>query len=157
MTPLQTKKTHNFLIIVVLSTMSYQLHLNLDTEQIVIVSDQEKIYSYHQTKYDSNNHNFPEFFNPEFFQAAFDEAVKANSEGEVPVGCVFVKDEVEKCSDLSGDSVRSEIKQKIIARGRNTVNKTKNATRHAEMNCIDDIHYSLFKGMLNKCFNNIRF
>ena len=146
--PLQTTKTHNFLIVVVLSIMSYQLYQNLDTEQKALASDKEKVnYSYHQSKYDSNNQNFPEFFNPEFFQAAFDEAVKANSEGEVPVGCVFVKDEIEKVLDLSGNSVRSEIKQKIIARGRNTVNKTKNATRHAEMNCIDDIHYSLFKGM----------
>lgn len=40
---------------------------------------------------------------------------------EVPVGCIFVYN------------------NEIIARGRNTVNETKNATRHAEMNCIDQV------------------
>ena len=27
----------------------------------------------------------------------------------------------------------------MIGTGRNTVNKTKNASRHAEMNCVDDV------------------
>ena len=87
-----------------------------------------------------------EVFNPEFLQAAFDEAIKANKEGEVPVGCVFVTDRLSKDSDILENSSPCKNKQQIIARGRNTVNKTKNATRHAEMNCIDDIHYSLCKG-----------
>ena len=88
----------------------------------------------------------PDVFNPEFLQAAFDEAIKANKEGEVPVGCVFVIDRHAKNSDILENSNLCKNKRQIIARGRNTVNKTKNATRHAEMNCIDDIHYSLCKG-----------
>ena len=42
--------------------------------------------------------------------------------GKVPVGCVFVND--------SGQ---------VVAQGRNAVNVTKNATRHAEIECIDQI------------------
>lgn len=48
-------------------------------------------------------------------------ARQALAVGEVPVGCVFV------------------YQSKIIAIGRNTVNETRNATRHAEINCIDDV------------------
>lgn len=48
------------------------------------------------------------------------EAKKALTEySEVPVGCVFLLD------------------KKIIARGHNLVNTSKNATRHAEFVCID--------------------
>lgn len=45
----------------------------------------------------------------------------ANAQNEVPVGCVFV------------------YRDKIIAYGANLVNKTKNATRHAEFICIDQV------------------
>lgn len=45
----------------------------------------------------------------------------ANEHNEVPVGCVFV------------------YQNKIIAYGANQVNKTKNATRHAEFICIDKV------------------
>lgn len=48
-------------------------------------------------------------------------AEEALKRGEVPVGCIFVYN------------------NEIIAQGSNTVNETHNATRHAEMNCIDDI------------------
>ncbi|XP_076165577.1 tRNA-specific adenosine deaminase 2 [Ptiloglossa arizonensis] len=41
--------------------------------------------------------------------------------GEVPVGCLFVYN------------------NKVIAIGNNTVNETRNATRHAEINCIDQV------------------
>ncbi|XP_076762409.1 tRNA-specific adenosine deaminase 2 [Xylocopa sonorina] len=41
--------------------------------------------------------------------------------GEVPVGCLFIYN------------------NEIIATGNNTVNKTRNATRHAELNCIDQV------------------
>ncbi|KAJ8895377.1 hypothetical protein PR048_000709 [Dryococelus australis] len=41
------------------------------------------------------------------------------SMGEVPVGCLFVRH------------------GQIVAEGRNSVNETRNATRHAEMNCVD--------------------
>ncbi|XP_050431719.1 tRNA-specific adenosine deaminase 2 [Adelges cooleyi] len=53
---------------------------------------------------------------------SLDLAKEALKTGEVPVGCVFVN----KNDD-------------IIASGRNTVNETKNATRHAEINCVDKI------------------
>jgi tRNA-specific adenosine deaminase 2 len=46
---------------------------------------------------------------------------EALRQGEVPVGCLFL------------------YKGKVIAEGRNTVNETKNATRHAEMDCIDRV------------------
>ncbi|XKL69330.1 hypothetical protein PGB90_007099 [Kerria lacca] len=46
-------------------------------------------------------------------------AKKALMLGEVPVGCIFLLD------------------NKIIAESKNNVNDTRNATRHAERNCID--------------------
>ncbi|XP_075148069.1 tRNA-specific adenosine deaminase 2 [Haematobia irritans] len=57
----------------------------------------------------------------EYMTEAFIEARKALSLGEVPVGCVFI------------------YKENIIARGGNEVNATKNATRHAEFVCIDQV------------------
>lgn len=56
-----------------------------------------------------------------FMHEAFVEARTALAEGEVPVGCVFVVDGA------------------VVARGRNTVNAERNATRHAEMNCVDQV------------------
>ncbi|XP_071538535.1 tRNA-specific adenosine deaminase 2 [Panulirus ornatus] len=52
---------------------------------------------------------------------AFHQAREALASGEVPVGCVFVYN------------------SEIVARGRNAVNETHNATRHAEMNCVDEL------------------
>ena len=52
--------------------------------------------------------------NERFMKAALKEAQKAALEGEVPIGCVIVKDD------------------KIIARGRNAREKKKNALLHAE-------------------------
>lgn len=60
-------------------------------------------------------------------------AREALDNGEVPVGCIFV--------DNDGN---------ILASGRNTVNETKNATRHAEINCVDTIVKS---ALLNKLSN----
>ncbi|XP_050294848.1 tRNA-specific adenosine deaminase 2 [Anthonomus grandis grandis] len=57
----------------------------------------------------------------EFMEKAFDYAKQALANQEVPVGCIFVLD------------------NDILAVGRNEVNETKNATRHAEMVCIDQI------------------
>lgn len=54
-----------------------------------------------------------------FMKRALVKAEEALEAQEVPVGCVFSVD------------------SKIIVEGRNTVNETKNPTRHAEMNCID--------------------
>lgn len=58
----------------------------------------------------------------EFMEKAFFYAKEALSLKEVPVGCIFV---------FNGE---------IVAVGRNTVNETHNATRHAEMNCIDQVN-----------------
>ncbi|XP_055378180.1 tRNA-specific adenosine deaminase 2 [Condylostylus longicornis] len=57
-----------------------------------------------------------------FMENALFEACRAQSNGEVPVGCVFVYE------------------LNIIARGGNLVNATKNATRHAEFVCIDQAY-----------------
>ena len=56
-----------------------------------------------------------------WMKTALTRAEEALERGEVPVGCIFV---------YEGE---------IIADGGNSVNETKNATRHAEMNCIDDV------------------
>lgn len=52
---------------------------------------------------------------------ALNDARAANEQKEVPVGCVFV------------------YRNEIIAHGANLVNKTKNATRHAEFICVDQV------------------
>lgn len=52
---------------------------------------------------------------------AFDMAVEALENGEVPVGCLMVYN------------------NEIIGKGRNEVNETKNATRHAEMVALDQV------------------
>lgn len=57
-----------------------------------------------------------------FLEKSFQFAYEALAAQEVPVGCIFV---------YKGD---------VIALGRNTVNETKNATRHAEINCIDQVY-----------------
>ncbi len=56
----------------------------------------------------------------EYMRAAFSEALKAYKIGEVPVGCVIEKD------------------GKIIGRGHNLVEKSKLATRHAEIIAIEE-------------------
>lgn len=58
----------------------------------------------------------------QLFEECIKEGKLALEEKEVAIGCVF-------------HHVESN---KIIARSRNSVNATKNATRHAELNCIDD-------------------
>lgn len=57
----------------------------------------------------------------EFMRRALELASDALIAQEVPVGCVFT------INDL------------IIAESRNSVNATKNPTRHAELNCIDHV------------------
>uniref|UniRef100_A0A8C2JBA7 CMP/dCMP-type deaminase domain-containing protein n=1 Tax=Cyprinus carpio TaxID=7962 RepID=A0A8C2JBA7_CYPCA len=52
---------------------------------------------------------------------AFDVALEALENGEVPVGCLMVYN------------------NEIIGKGRNEVNETKNATRHAEMVALDQV------------------
>ncbi|KAI0366199.1 tRNA specific adenosine deaminase [Pilatotrama ljubarskyi] len=56
-----------------------------------------------------------------WMQRAMDMAEEALSAQEVPVGCVFVRD------------------NRIIARARNRTNQLRNATRHAELEAIDEI------------------
>ena len=53
---------------------------------------------------------------------AFEEANRAFERGEIPVGCVFVRD----------DGV-------ILGSGGNTTNEERNATNHAEILVIDKI------------------
>ncbi|KAL0094970.1 cytidine deaminase-like protein [Phycomyces blakesleeanus] len=60
-------------------------------------------------------------YNDQFMLEALKVAQEAYDNLEVPVGCVFVKN------------------GKIIAHGRNKPNETFNATRHAEIEAIDDI------------------
>lgn len=57
----------------------------------------------------------------EFMYKALELASEALAAQEVPVGCVFVVNGI------------------IVVVSRNTVNVTRNPTRHAEMNCIDYI------------------
>ncbi|XP_040570421.1 tRNA-specific adenosine deaminase 2 [Lepeophtheirus salmonis] len=64
-------------------------------------------------------------FKPEYLEIAFSLAKEALDAGEVPVGCVFVRNNKE-----------------IVAQGRNEVNATRNATRHAELVAIDTVDLS---------------
>lgn len=69
----------------------------------------------------STTHMWP--YSDQWMVEALSEARLGLAEDEeVPVGCVFVLDN-----------------ETVVARGRNTVNATKNATRHAELNCIDQV------------------
>ncbi|XP_065207471.1 tRNA-specific adenosine deaminase 2 [Planococcus citri] len=52
---------------------------------------------------------------------SLDLANQALNIGEVPVGCIFLYND------------------RVIARGKNSVNETRNATRHAERNCVDEV------------------
>lgn len=74
-----------------------------------------------------------------FMEKAFKFAYEALESQEVPVGCIFV------------------YSNEIIALGRNTVNETKNATRHAEINCIDQVNEHCKANNIEKCtvFQNI--
>jgi len=56
-----------------------------------------------------------------WMEKAFEHAKLAFDNREVPIGCLLVLDKLE-----------------IIGRGKNDVNRTKNATRHAEMLAVDE-------------------
>lgn len=56
-----------------------------------------------------------------WMDVALQKAEQSLKAGEVPVGCLFIYD------------------NEVIATGNNTVNETCNATRHAEINCIDQV------------------
>lgn len=74
-----------------------------------------------------------------YFNDAMLLAQEALENQEVPVGCVFV------------------FSNEVVARSRNTVNETHNATRHAEFNCIDQVIDYCKKSQLNHLdvFRNI--
>ena len=75
-----------------------------------------------------------------WLNCAFDMAQQALEAGEVPVGCVVVR------------------KGEIIARGCNEVNKTLNATRHAEMVAVDqlmDYCTSKSEALTNICHDSV--
>jgi len=59
----------------------------------------------------------------ELFEQCLEQGRLALEEKEVAIGCVFYHRGL----------------MKVVARGRNSVNATKNATRHAELNCIDQV------------------
>jgi tRNA(adenine34) deaminase len=71
--------------------------------------------------------------NTYFMQAAYQEAMKAYDEGEVPVGAVIVKDEC------------------IIGRGYNRMEKLQDATAHAEIIAISAASSQLLSWRLNDC------
>ncbi|XP_033228544.1 tRNA-specific adenosine deaminase 2 [Belonocnema kinseyi] len=56
-----------------------------------------------------------------WMDTALEKAKESLKSGEVPVGCLFI------------------YQNEVIATGSNTVNETRNATRHAELNCIDEV------------------
>lgn len=56
-----------------------------------------------------------------WMDVALQKAEESLRAGEVPVGCLFIYN------------------NEVIATGNNTVNETCNATRHAEINCIDQV------------------
>lgn len=58
----------------------------------------------------------------QYMDESFRFAREALAAQEVPVGCIFVHNRT------------------VLATGRNTVNITRNATRHAEINCIDEVN-----------------
>jgi len=61
-------------------------------------------------------------YDPHFMDLAFREAKLALTEGEVPIGCVFV-----------------DGRRRVLAAARNDVNRTKNPTRHAELICLQSV------------------
>lgn len=72
-------------------------------------------------------------FNEKFKEIAINEAIKALNEDEVPVGCVIVKD------------------NKVIAKAHNKKEKKKDATAHAEIECIKKASKKLDNWHLNDC------
>ncbi len=86
---------------------------------------------------DESNSNYNQIFSNKeilfYMTEALNECKKALLSGEVPVGCVFVYLPTNK----------------IILRGHNLTNKTKNATTHAEINCINSIS-EIFKNFVSK-------
>ena len=68
-----------------------------------------------------------------YMLSALKEAVKAFEKGEVPIGCVIVKD------------------GKIIARAHNTIEKDKSSLKHAEVKAIEKGQKKIKDWRLNGC------
>lgn len=66
--------------------------------------------------------------NPVYEKICFELAAEALAVGEVPVGCVMCVDGVFGSEHIN-----------FLVKGRNRTNETKNATRHAEIECIDQL------------------
>lgn len=74
-----------------------------------------------------------------YMEEAFKECNNAILANEVPVGCIFLH-------------IPS---QQIIVRSHNLTNKTKNATTHAEINCINEISQKLVQNEIKE-FSDIK-
>eukprot|EP00095_Tigriopus_kingsejongensis_P008860 snap_masked-scaffold15_size728074-processed-gene-4.15 protein:Tk08860 transcript:snap_masked-scaffold15_size728074-processed-gene-4.15-mRNA-1 annotation:"hypothetical protein DAPPUDRAFT_306296" len=68
-------------------------------------------------------------YNPAWMQLCFEQAHEALSVGEVPIGCVFVRD------------------GRLIHAARNVVNRTKNPTLHAEIVGIQALETEVRRGL----------
>ena len=75
--------------------------------------------------------------NNKWMEKSFSFAEHALNKGEVPVGCILVHEN-----------------SKIIGIGRNKVNETKNASRHAELVAIDDAIQTIRKEETNCVLQN---
>ncbi|MDD3804206.1 MAG: nucleoside deaminase [bacterium] len=75
----------------------------------------------------------PEKYDVKFMKCALEEATKAFKKGEVPIGCVIVKD------------------GEIVARGHNTIEKDKSSLSHAEVKAIKKAQKVTGDWRLNGC------
>ncbi|KAI0092495.1 tRNA specific adenosine deaminase [Irpex rosettiformis] len=76
------------------------------------------------TPTDNNKHSAEAEIHMRWMRLAMEMAEEALAAGEVPVGCVFVRN------------------GRVIAKARNRTNELRNATRHAELEAIDEIFAS---------------
>mmetsp|Transcript_29175 Transcript_29175/g.54152 ORF Transcript_29175/g.54152 Transcript_29175/m.54152 type:complete len:115 (-) Transcript_29175:1073-1417(-) len=75
----------------------------------------------------------------EFFMSlALEQASKALLAKEVPVGCVFVTNAENIKKDEENDG-KVFATARVLSKGFNATNATRNGSRHAEMVAIDDI------------------
>ena len=80
----------------------------------------------------------------DFMMQALKEAQAAADEGEVPVGCVIVAEEV-------GSGKRGAGAGRVIARGHNLIQMLKDPTAHAEMQAITAASAHLGGKYLDRC------
>lgn len=66
------------------------------------------------------------------------QAENALAAGEVPVGCVFVRNGGD-CNTSAASAADSSSSREVLATGFNRTNETRNGTRHAELVAMDDI------------------